>query len=782
MSDTERESMEFDVVIVGAGPAGLAAAIRLKQVDPELSVVVLEKGAEVGAHILSGAVVDPIGVDRLLPGWREEADHPFKTPVEADHFLILGPAGSIRLPNFLMPPLMNNHGNYIVSLGNVCRWLAGHAEALGVEIYPGFAATEVLYNDEGAVIGVATGDMGIERDGSRGPNYAPGMALLGKYVLIGEGVRGSLAKVLIEKFNLSEGREPQKFGIGLKELWQVRPENHRPGLVQHSFGWPLGSATGGGSFLYHLEDNQVAVGFVVHLNYKNPYLAPFEEFQRFKTHPTIAGTFDGAKRISYGARAITEGGFQSVPKLTFPGGALIGCSAGLVNVPRIKGSHNAVLSGMMAAEHVAEAVAAGLPEVARHLGSVEGGEGAPDRPFAALNDALAADGYVLLAGPGAEAEEVVRIVVLTVPEDGAVAAWPRGLIVADSGARLTVEEIHAGAAGTYLSAPATEVVVGDGARVDHFLHQDQGPEAFHMASLTAAIGRDAVFDSFAFSTGAALARNEIRVAFTAPGARARVSGAYLGRDRQHLDTTTLIDHAADLRAPTPTGAAELAVPVRAELELALARLSARLRGCMSRHGDRKREALRAVSRALPSIDDLLAMPRRDFDEAASRLARALSASTGAKRLRFRALRLSPALLQRRLAEARTRLARDAARVSPAALSARLATHRESLRVLARRADQSVAVARERRATRLAQAWRLAETLSHRAVLRRGFALVLDADGRPVKSAATVRPGDALAIEFADGTVAAEATGGDSPRSAPRKPARKPEPGGQGSLF
>ncbi|RIK87074.1 MAG: electron transfer flavoprotein-ubiquinone oxidoreductase [Hyphomicrobiales bacterium] len=359
MSDTERESMEFDVVIVGAGPAGLAAAIRLKQLNPELSVVVLEKGAEVGAHILSGAVVDPVGVDRLLPGWREEADHPFRIPVEADHFLLLGPAGSIRLPNFLMPPLMGNHGNYIVSLGNVCRWLAGHAEALGVEIYPGFAAAEVLYNDEGAVIGVATGDMGIERDGTRGPNYAPGMELLGKYVLIGEGVRGSLAKQLIAKFGLSDGREPQKFGIGLKELWQVRPENHKPGLVQHSFGWPLDSSTGGGSFLYHLEDNLVAVGFVVHLNYKNPYLSPFEEFQRFKTHPAIAGTFDGAKRISYGARAITEGGYQSVPKLTFPGGALIGCSAGLVNVPRIKGSHNAVLSGMMAAEHVAEAVAAG---------------------------------------------------------------------------------------------------------------------------------------------------------------------------------------------------------------------------------------------------------------------------------------------------------------------------------------------------------------------------------------------------------------------------------------
>ncbi|WP_157015116.1 electron transfer flavoprotein-ubiquinone oxidoreductase [Mesorhizobium xinjiangense] len=359
MSETERESMEFDVVIVGAGPAGLAAAIRLKQLDPELSVVVLEKGAEVGAHILSGAVVDPVGIDRLLPGWREEGDHPFKTTVNDDQFLMLGPAGALKLPNFLMPPLMNNHGNYIVSLGNVCRWLAAKAEALGVEIYPGFAATEVLYNDEGAVIGVATGDMGVHRDGTHGPNYAPGMALLGKYTLIGEGVRGSLAKQLIEKYDLSKDRQPQKFGIGLKELWEVKPENHKPGLVQHSFGWPLGTKTGGGSFLYHLEDNQVAVGFVVHLNYKNPYLSPFEEFQRFKTHPAIRGTFEGGKRISYGARAITEGGFQSVPRLSFPGGALIGCSAGFVNVPRIKGSHNAVLSGMLAAEHVAEAVAAG---------------------------------------------------------------------------------------------------------------------------------------------------------------------------------------------------------------------------------------------------------------------------------------------------------------------------------------------------------------------------------------------------------------------------------------
>ncbi|TBE59207.1 electron transfer flavoprotein-ubiquinone oxidoreductase [Rhizobium ruizarguesonis] len=354
-----RESMEFDVVIVGAGPAGLAAAIRLKQVNPELSVVVLEKGAEVGAHILSGAVVDPIGIDRLLPGWRDEADHPFKTKVTADHFLLLGPAGSVRLPNVLMPPLMNNHGNYIVSLGLVCRWLATKAEELGVEIYPGFAATEVLYNDEGAVIGVATGDMGIEKNGEPGPNYTRGMELLGKYVLIGEGVRGSLAKQLIAKFDLQKDREPQKFGIGIKELWQVKPQNHRPGLVQHSFGWPLGMKTGGGSFLYHLEDNLVAVGFVVHLNYKNPYLYPFEEFQRFKTHPAIRTTFEGGKRLSYGARAITEGGYQSVPKLSFPGGALIGCSAGLVNVPRIKGSHNAVLSGMLAAEKIAEAITAG---------------------------------------------------------------------------------------------------------------------------------------------------------------------------------------------------------------------------------------------------------------------------------------------------------------------------------------------------------------------------------------------------------------------------------------
>ncbi|WP_029060175.1 electron transfer flavoprotein-ubiquinone oxidoreductase [Stappia stellulata] len=367
MSETEtlpeRESMDFDVVIVGAGPAGLSAAIRLKQIandkGEELSVVVLEKGSEVGAHILSGAVIDPVGIDKLLPDWREESGTPFKTPVTADHFLVLGPAGSIRLPNLFMPKLMNNHGNYIVSLGNVCRWLAEKAEALGVEIYPGFAAAEVLYDDAGRVVGVATGDMGVGRDGKPNAGFTRGMELRGKYVLIGEGVRGSLAKELIAKFDLDADSDVPKFGIGIKELWQVAPEKHRPGLVQHSFGWPLDSRTGGGSFLYHLEDNQVAVGFVLHLNYKNPYLSPFDEFQRFKTHPAIRETFEGGKRISYGARAITEGGYQSVPKLSFPGGLLIGCSAGFVNVPRIKGSHNAMLSGMLAAEEIAQALARG---------------------------------------------------------------------------------------------------------------------------------------------------------------------------------------------------------------------------------------------------------------------------------------------------------------------------------------------------------------------------------------------------------------------------------------
>ncbi|MBD1547603.1 electron transfer flavoprotein-ubiquinone oxidoreductase [Roseibium aggregatum] len=358
----ERESMDVDVVIVGAGPAGLAAAIRLKQIadekGEELSIVVLEKGSEVGAHILSGAVIDPIGLDKLLPEWRDE-DTPIKTPVTADHFLVLGPAGSMRLPNMFMPKLMNNHGNYIVSLGNVCRWLAEKAEALGVEIYPGFAAAEVLYDDEGRVVGVATGDMGIGRDGKPNAQFTRGMELRAKYTLIGEGARGSIAKELIAKFALDRDCDVPKFGIGIKELWQIDPEKHKPGLVQHSFGWPLDGKTGGGSFLYHLEDNQVAVGFVLHLNYENPWLSPFDEFQRFKTHPAIRDTFEGGKRIAYGARAITEGGFQSVPKLSFPGGLIMGCSAGFVNVPRIKGSHNAMLSGMLAAEEVMAAIGRG---------------------------------------------------------------------------------------------------------------------------------------------------------------------------------------------------------------------------------------------------------------------------------------------------------------------------------------------------------------------------------------------------------------------------------------
>lgn len=352
----ERESMDFDVVIVGAGPAGLAAAIRLKQLDADLSVVVLEKGSEVGAHILSGAVVDPIAVDRLLPEWRTESNTPFKTPVKADKFLFLGPAGSVRLPNFIMPKLMNNHGNYVVSLGNVCRWLAEKAEALGVEVFPGFAAAEVLFDDKDNVVGVATGDMGIARDGKPKSAFERGIELHGKYTFFAEGVRGSLSKQLIAKYGLDEGREPGKYGIGIKELWEVSPKKHQPGLVQHTFGWPLGNNAGGGSFLYHLEDNQVAVGFVTHLNYENPWLSPFEEFQRFKTHPAIRDVFEGGKRISYGARAITEGGYQSVPKLTFPGGVLIGCSAGFVNVPRIKGSHNAMLSGMLAAEKAVAAI------------------------------------------------------------------------------------------------------------------------------------------------------------------------------------------------------------------------------------------------------------------------------------------------------------------------------------------------------------------------------------------------------------------------------------------
>jgi electron-transferring-flavoprotein dehydrogenase len=357
MSDLPpRERMQFDVVIVGAGPAGLAAAIRLKQVLPECSVVVVEKGSEVGAHILSGAVIDPIGIDRLLPEWRSDPESPIKIPVTADRFYLMGPAGRLRLPNLLLPPLMSNHGNYVVSLGNVCRWLAKKAEALGVEIYPGFAAAETLYDDNGAVAGVATGDMGIGKDRKHKAGFTRGMELHGKYTLFAEGARGNLSTQIIERFGLSEGRDPQKFGIGLKEIWKVAPEKHQPGLVQHTFGWPLDNSTGGGSFIYHFEDQQVAVGFVLHLNYRNPYLSPFDEFQRFKNHPLVRPTFEGGKRLAYGARALTEGGWQSVPKLTFPGGALIGCAAGFMNVPRIKGTHNAILSAILAAESIRAAL------------------------------------------------------------------------------------------------------------------------------------------------------------------------------------------------------------------------------------------------------------------------------------------------------------------------------------------------------------------------------------------------------------------------------------------
>ncbi len=353
-----REAMDFDVVIVGAGPAGLAAAIRLKQKAPDLSVVLVEKGSEVGAHILSGAVIDPIGIDSLLPGWRDEQS-PIQQPVMKDRFLWMTAKQALPLPGVLIPPLMSNHGNFIVSLGNVCRWLGEKATALGVDIYPGFAASEVLYGADGEVTGVATGDMGIGKNGEPTDTFTRGMELRGKYTLFAEGARGSLSKSLIARFGLASDREPQKFGIGIKELWQVAPEKHQPGLVQHSFGWPLDLKTGGGSFLYHFGDNLVCVGFVVHLNYHNPWLAPFEEFQRFKTHPRMRDTFAGGKRLAYGARAITEGGWQSVPQLVFPGGALVGCAAGFMNLPRIKGSHNAILSGIAAADEVATALAAG---------------------------------------------------------------------------------------------------------------------------------------------------------------------------------------------------------------------------------------------------------------------------------------------------------------------------------------------------------------------------------------------------------------------------------------
>ncbi len=346
----QREFMEYDVVIVGAGPSGLACAIRLRQLAAEhgrdVSVCVLEKGSEVGAHILSGAVVEPRALDELIPDWRERGA-PLHTPAREDRFLFLTATGSWKLPT---PPQMHNHGNYIVSLGNLCRWLGEQAEALGVEIYPGFAAAEVLYNDAGQVTGVATGDLGVGRDGQPTDHYQAGMELRARQTVFAEGCRGSLTREIMERFRLRDGVDPQTYGIGIKELWEIDPAQHQPGLVVHTVGWPLDRETYGGSFLYHLENNQVAVGFVIGLDYTNPHLSPFDEFQRFKTHPAMRSTFEGGRRISYGARALSEGGFQSIPKLTFPGGLLVGDTAGFLNVPKIKGTHTAMKSGMTAAE------------------------------------------------------------------------------------------------------------------------------------------------------------------------------------------------------------------------------------------------------------------------------------------------------------------------------------------------------------------------------------------------------------------------------------------------
>ena len=358
MTEIEREAMEYDVVIVGAGPAGLSAAIRLKQLDADLNVVVLEKGSEVGAHILSGAVLDPAGLNKLIPDWKEKGA-PLNVPVKEDNFYMLGEAGKLRLPNFAMPPLMNNHGNYIVSMGNVCRWMAEQAEAMGVEIFPGMSCSELVYGADGEVKGVVAGEFGKAEDGTPGPSYEPGMELHGKYVFLSEGVRGSLSKQVIAKYALGAGHDVQKYGLGMKEIWEIDPEKHSEGTVTHTAGWPLDKNAGGGSFIYHLENNQVYVGFVVHLGYKNPHVFPYMEFQRFKHHPMVADLLKGGKRVAYGARAITEGGYQSMPELEFPGGALLGCSAGMVNVPRIKGNHNAMLSGIAAAEAAIAAIKEG---------------------------------------------------------------------------------------------------------------------------------------------------------------------------------------------------------------------------------------------------------------------------------------------------------------------------------------------------------------------------------------------------------------------------------------
>ena len=355
VSEMVRETMEYDVVIVGAGPAGLSAAIRLKQLDANLEVVVLEKGSEVGAHILSGAVLDPSGLNKLIPEWKEKGA-PIDVPVKEDNFYILGEAGQIRLPNFLMPPLMSNHGNYIVSMGNVCRWMAEQAEEIGVEIFPGMACSDLVFGETGEVKGVVAGEFGKNPDGSIGEAYEPGMELHGKYVLLSEGARGSLAKQVIEKFNLDSECDVPKFGIGMKEIWEVDPELHNEGEVTHTMGWPLGFKSSGGSFVYHLNNNQIYVGYIVDLNYKNPFLSPYMEFQQFKHHPKIKRLLTGGKRIAYGARAVTKGGLQSIPKAAFPGGALLGCSAGLVNLPRIKGNHNAMHSGIEAAESVYNAI------------------------------------------------------------------------------------------------------------------------------------------------------------------------------------------------------------------------------------------------------------------------------------------------------------------------------------------------------------------------------------------------------------------------------------------